>query len=463
MLRFLLVLGLVSGATSAAFPASKAEKKCDSLNFKVPPVSEEPGVPVSGCRPPYIERFFHHAGLVLLLPCIDKLTAGLGEGAGICRQLLGQFLLGALNLERGKTVSKEIFHLFFGIGKSHIQGMRDFIHEISTLDFRLKLAGRNGELVRNCLFRQRKFYYDPHSKKYTGFLSILSGWCGSEHETAKVLISDYIHSLDGCPCFVEHYDNLYDLRTRFFFTVAIFKRLFPENLRSGFTWVVDRAIYSLDTLDNIVASGDHLITWEKGYLRDGWKANAPSETLIMRIPRNSSKDLQTYRCFYQAHKWERGPRFRKIIVRIVNPSGNTIEVSILSSNCEIHDSDVISYMLRRWLQENDFRYLIKHYGIDQIDSYRSYDYRELEDQEKARDYLKSRHINQSSIDTFFLGYSPNRWDNLFKFLTKKGYPAELIEQAGLAIKRIPNTEYRILNENQKNQRSPIQNSEFSIQ
>ena len=62
--------------------------------------------------------------------------------------------------------------------------------------------------------------------------------------------------------------------------------------------------------------------------------------------------------------------------------------------------------------------------------------------QKARDYLKSRHINQSSIDTFFLGYSPNRWDNLFKFLTKKGYPAELIEQAGLAIKRIPNTEYR---------------------
>ncbi|MEK7111494.1 MAG: DNA primase, partial [Patescibacteria group bacterium] len=53
--------------------------------------------------------------------------------------------------------------------------------------------------------------------------------------------------------------------------------------------------------------------------------------------------------------------------------------------------------------------------------------------QKARDYLKSRHTTQSSIDTFCIGYSPNQWDNLFKFLTKKGYPVELIEQSGLAI------------------------------
>ena len=53
--------------------------------------------------------------------------------------------------------------------------------------------------------------------------------------------------------------------------------------------------------------------------------------------------------------------------------------------------------------------------------------------EKAREYLKSRHISQSSIETFNIGYSPNQWDNLFKFLTKKGYPSELIEQSGLTI------------------------------
>lgn len=59
--------------------------------------------------------------------------------------------------------------------------------------------------------------------------------------------------------------------------------------------------------------------------------------------------------------------------------------------------------------------------------------------QKARDYLKSRRIAQSAIETFNIGYSPNQWDNLFKFLIKKGYQAELIEQAGLAIRRTRST------------------------
>ncbi|MBI5356688.1 toprim domain-containing protein [Candidatus Collierbacteria bacterium] len=82
---------------------------------------------------------------------------------------------------------------------------------------------------------------------------------------------------------------------------------------------------------------------------------------------------------------------------------------------------------------------------------------------KAREYLKSRYITKSAIETFCIGYSPNQWDNLFKFLTKKGYLPEHIEQSGLAIKRIPNTEYRILNKNKQARSSAIQNSEFRIQ
>lgn len=54
--------------------------------------------------------------------------------------------------------------------------------------------------------------------------------------------------------------------------------------------------------------------------------------------------------------------------------------------------------------------------------------------QKARDYLKNRQIRQPAIDNFFLGYSLNRWDGLYKFLTKKGYEPGLLEQAGLIVK-----------------------------
>lgn len=55
--------------------------------------------------------------------------------------------------------------------------------------------------------------------------------------------------------------------------------------------------------------------------------------------------------------------------------------------------------------------------------------------EKALMYLKGRGISDKSIATFTLGYSPNSWDGLIRFLRKKGYDEEIMEKAGLVIKQ----------------------------
>jgi DNA primase len=54
--------------------------------------------------------------------------------------------------------------------------------------------------------------------------------------------------------------------------------------------------------------------------------------------------------------------------------------------------------------------------------------------EKAREYLKHRGITDKSINTFMLGYSPNSWDGLLKFLHKKGYDDTVLDQSGLMVK-----------------------------
>ena len=54
--------------------------------------------------------------------------------------------------------------------------------------------------------------------------------------------------------------------------------------------------------------------------------------------------------------------------------------------------------------------------------------------EKALYYLKNRGITDKSIRTFSLGYSPNTWESLFRFLKKKKYADAVIEQAGLVIR-----------------------------
>lgn len=54
--------------------------------------------------------------------------------------------------------------------------------------------------------------------------------------------------------------------------------------------------------------------------------------------------------------------------------------------------------------------------------------------ETARMYLKGRGVSDKSVATFTLGYSPNSWDGLLRFLRKKGYDEQLLETAGLVLR-----------------------------
>lgn len=55
--------------------------------------------------------------------------------------------------------------------------------------------------------------------------------------------------------------------------------------------------------------------------------------------------------------------------------------------------------------------------------------------EKARNYLAKRGISSESAKLFQLGFAPDGWDNLFKFLISRGVAPDLIETAGLTLPR----------------------------
>jgi len=54
---------------------------------------------------------------------------------------------------------------------------------------------------------------------------------------------------------------------------------------------------------------------------------------------------------------------------------------------------------------------------------------------KAKKYLIDRGISEESIEKWRLGYSPDSWQALSKFLVSKGYERERVIKAGLAIKK----------------------------
>jgi DNA primase len=54
--------------------------------------------------------------------------------------------------------------------------------------------------------------------------------------------------------------------------------------------------------------------------------------------------------------------------------------------------------------------------------------------ELARKYIAKRSVSNSTVRLFHIGYSPQSWDSLLKFLLKKGFNQQEINAAGLIIK-----------------------------
>ena len=366
-------------------------------------------------------RLVHHAGLVLLSPWLDQVTGDLNRHRDIIRQWFAQVLLGAVNHEQSKTIAFSSLEFLVGPSVSALNHQRYLLGELAGIKQVLAMLKRNARLLQ--LSNHHIFYYDPHVEEYTGFLKILKGWCGGMGRVNKVLNLDFIHTLRGWPCFVQHFDNYYDVRERFFMCTQAFRGILPGGQRS-LTWIADRGVYSLKALQRVVEMGDNIITWEKGYAREGWNDSGESESFTRMRARNYESDLLAYEFSWQESPWIRDSRFRRIVVRARNPKGNEIEVAILASDREQSARQIIILIFSRWLQENDFSYLMNHFGIDELTSRAYESYSSLEGeltdrQVRSREYkavMKKKRKVESGLSRLLL----HRQKQQKLILTKRG-------------------------------------------
>ncbi len=138
------------------------------------------------------------------------------------------------------------------------------------------------------------------------------------------------------------------------------------------TFVVDRGCYGLEFFEKVTGNPTfHLITWQKGFTAEAWDpAKVMGQTTITRY-RNYAADVRLYRFEYVDRAWEKNSLWRQIVVQATDDKGRTLQVAILTDDLKRAAIEVIKLIFQRWLQENDFKYLDKHFGINQITSYRS--------------------------------------------------------------------------------------------
>jgi hypothetical protein len=321
----------------------------------------------------------HHAGQVLAAPWLD--TAGLTPRTadGALLTWCAQVLQGAANIEQLRDVNGADLAWFAGRRVPTAQTQRQVLDRLLLRDgvLWLKLLQGNALLLADGPGRGKVFYYDPHTKEYTGGLPFLKGWCGRRHGVARVLHLDFFHTRSGHPCFMIPADSYEDMRERFFAELEWFDLLFPLEGRSGRLFVIDRAIFGIETFERFTARHDRLLTWEKGYAGDGWVEGAPETAFVLTRPRNRSDDLLEWTFRVQEQPWRRDPAWRRFVVRATNPEGRTIEVAALCSDPAIPVAAAVTLIFSRWLQENDFRTLDRHFGIMQMTSRRSQAYADL--------------------------------------------------------------------------------------
>ena len=329
----------------------------------------------------YGRQWCSHPGLLLFSEALCSLQKSLPEEAAKpLTQWISQVLLGAANLEQTKLLSTEDLQLLLG---GDLLGSA--VHQRNNSKQSLQIP----PVPRLCCAGTLTVW--TANRKVTFSLTLIPNTTPANRRYSKVGAQKSVlpirYSTPILPThakasqFIWKIPIITKIRQRF----AGFEERFRQNLQippeRELTWIIDRGIFSKALLDWVAnSSNKHLITWEKGYQGDGWPDTMTAQaSMIMERARNHSKDLRSYHFEWIEKDWPKNEKIRQLIVRATNPSGNTIEVSILCDDKERDASSIIWAMFDRWLQENDFKYLSKHFGIDEITSYQSQSYSELKE------------------------------------------------------------------------------------
>jgi len=369
---------------SAPHPVAVAAEPLSAASPAPPPPDIRKESPVLPAAAPVPVRhcgisFCHHLGVLLFSAVLSGVEKEVATGGWLLKQWLATLLLGAVNIEQTKLLDFEDLRRLLGRTLRSLFPQRSQLSQLACGSSVSHLLSFNAQLVGAA--QTRDFYFDPHTKHYTGMQKVLKGWCARIRWADKVLHSDFFHTAAGQPVYLECADNYQDMRERFATLLPRFRQALGLPADAVVSCVMDRGIFSQDVFAQAVEAPDyHLITWEKNFKPGPWDPNQPSGQYTLERTRNDAQDKRVYRFEYTDQDWAKNPKMRRLIVRATNPQERTIEVGILTDDRQRAASQIIYLMFNRWTQENDFKYLDEHFGINQITSYASVAYERLKDQ-----------------------------------------------------------------------------------
>src|SRR5438309_853463 len=261
----------------------------------------------------------------------------------------------------------------------------DRIPEVRTLRAKLKLLcldlGRamrwNAQLAKEWIARQKDtdlyFYCDGHVRVYHGELTTLPRHYAARERLCLRATTDYwVNAMDGQPFLYVNkevdpgliatlkQDVIPWLETSVPKSPELDKRLAEDPRVHWFTVVIDREGYSPDLFSHLWQKRIALLTYHK-FPKDDWRAEEFSshsvtltggETVTMNLAERGSR--------LSNNLWVRQ-------IRRLTESGH--QTAMLTSNFQSPMTTLAVSLFARWSQENFFRYMREHYGLDRLVEY----------------------------------------------------------------------------------------------
>lgn len=288
------------------------------------------------------------------------------SSSGVRRVILTIFFLHALRLksiEQSKFLVEKDFSQVVGGSFLRVQSLRYAIDKIiEERGFEQAINSFYEDLL--CLTERKNqiYYTDGHFSNYYGVHNVPKGYDPRRQQPSKGRTSIYLHNSEG--------------EIAFYFESVInttlsndIETLINEVSKRGMslkrkTLFFDRGGYSKKCFSFLNQKKMYFVTYLK---------NRTKERAIERNKFEKKKFIDEvgeeyiYDLYEAEKKWIKGRSFRIIIFL----GTDEVQIPIVTSNPFLKPESIIYFLKKRWREENCFKYMIEHFGIDLLTSYKT--------------------------------------------------------------------------------------------
>lgn len=303
-----------------------------------------------------------------LRPFEENIEEELGRrksSRGVRRVLLSLFFLHALrfkSVEQTKNLVSDDFREIVGGDFLRLQDLRYALDDIvQSLGFERSMDLFFKDLLVHTDLGDLIYFTDGHFSTYYGKRKVPKGWDPRRQMGYRGRNSIFLHnSLGENVYFFESPENTSlscDIR-RLMSDVE----LLGKNLKRR-TLIFDRGGYSQDCFRFLnLEKKMYFVT----YLKNKKKEELVDDELFEEREFVASDVIVKYKLYEKPRRWTKYGKVRVIILQ--NDDGS--QVPIITNNPFFSGERIIYYLKKRWREENAFKYMIEHFGIDLLTTYK---------------------------------------------------------------------------------------------